>query len=238
MAVRHVLLPPVGGHLSTRMAPLGLLIQNAYGVQSFQISGGPQWMDSAGFDIEAKAEGNPSRDRIWVMLQSLLEDRFKLAVHRETKVMPVYDLSAAKGGIKLAAPDGSCSPGASPPPARKDGQTPGPCGYATVSFDTAFGLAVCGREISMAELARQLSAILQKPVVNKTGYAGKFDVLLPFAYQEDVTVGIGNPWHPTDTSGSVPLADALSQALGLKLERSKGPIEMLVVDHAERPTEN
>jgi hypothetical protein len=98
LSLRHVLLPPTGGRLSTRMAPLLLLIQNAYGVETFQISGGPDWMNTAGYDIEAKAEGNPSRSQIWLMLQSLLEDRFKLKVHRETKVgTQFYPGSAVEG---------------------------------------------------------------------------------------------------------------------------------------------
>ena len=81
LRLRSVLLPPTGGLLSTRMATLRLLIQNAYGVKSFQIAGGPDWINSAGFDLDAKVEGNPTRSEIWLMLRSLLEDRFALKVH-------------------------------------------------------------------------------------------------------------------------------------------------------------
>src|SRR5579863_1167750 len=147
LSVRHVLLPPVGGRLSTRMAPLGLLIQSAYGVQSFQISGGPDWMDSTGFDIEAKAAGNPSRSQVWLMLQSLLEDRFHLKVHRETRMMPVYALAVAKDGPRLPKAAADCGDAA----AAKGQRPPGPCGDATVSFETSTGLAVVGRQLAMAE---------------------------------------------------------------------------------------
>jgi uncharacterized protein (TIGR03435 family) len=235
LSVRHVLLPPVGGRLSTRMAPLRLLIESAYGVQSFQISGGPDWMDSSGFDIEAKAAGNPSRSEVWLMLRSLLEDRFGLKAHRETQVQPVYALTVAKGGLKLPkATEGECVN--APPPA---GQRPlGPCGYVTVAFEPAAGLDIEGRQVGMAELARQLSAMLQRPVVDETGFAGKFDVNLRFAYEADVTVGIGDPWRGVaDGSGNPTIMGGLQQ-LGLRLETSKGPVEMLVIDRAERPTEN
>lgn len=236
LAVRHVLLPPVGGRLSTRTAPLRLLIQNAYGVQSFQISGGPDWMDSSGFDIEATAAGNPARAQVWLMLRSLLEDRFALKVHRETQVRPVYDLTAAKGGLKLAkATEGEC---VSTPPAPGQ-RPPGPCGYATVAFEPAAGLDVEGRQVGIAELIQTLAGILQRPIVDKTGFAGKFDVTLRFAYEADVTVGVADPWRgAADGSGNAPIVAGLQQQLGLKLDASKGPVEVLVVDRAERPTQN
>jgi uncharacterized protein (TIGR03435 family) len=140
-ALRHVLLPPVNGRLSTRGASLRLLIQNAYGVQSFQISGGPEWMNASGFVIEARAEGNPDRSQIWLMLQSLLQDRFKLKVHRENKVLRAYFLSVAKNGLKLPKPtEGDCVE--SPP---TSGQRPlGPCASATLAFEPSTGLTVVG----------------------------------------------------------------------------------------------
>ena len=241
LALRHVLLPPAGGRLSTRMASLGLLIQNAYGVQSFEIYGGPDWMNSSGYDIEAKAAGNPNRSEIWLMLQSLLEDRFQLKVHRETRVLAVYALTTAKSGLKLAKPtEGDC---VDPAPV-KGQRRPGPCAYATVAFEPATGLSVEGRQVAMAEVARVLSAILQRPVVDKTGFAEKFDVNLRFGYDPQVTVGIPNPWRqsnpggPGDPAGGPSITSALSQQLGLRLEAAKGPVEVLVVDHAERPSEN
>jgi uncharacterized protein (TIGR03435 family) len=240
-ALRHTLLPPVGGRLSTRLAPLRLLIEGAYGVQSFQIYGGPDWMNSAGYAIEAKAEGDPTQSQIWLMLQSVLLDRFRLKVHRETKVLPLYALTAAKSGLKLPKPtEGGCIETAPV----KGQRPPDPCGYATVAFEPAKGLEVEGRQLSMADLIKQLSAILQRPIVDQTGFLGKFDVNLRFAYDQEVTVGIGNPWlqsnpgQPGDPEGSPSIMTALQQQLGVKLESTKGPVEILVIDRAERPTEN
>jgi uncharacterized protein (TIGR03435 family) len=97
----------------------------------------------------------------------------------------------------------------------------------------------------MADLVRVLSAMLQRPVADHTGYTKAFDVNIPFAYDPDVTIGIGNPWRQTeaghaaaDLSGSLPIMDALPHDIGLKLEAGKGPVEVLVIDHAERPSEN
>src|SRR5207248_2104667 len=115
-----IIRPQPGGRLTTENAPLVLLIQNAYSVQAFQIAGGPEWVNTAGYDIEAKPEGNTDRKQMWLMVQTLLADRFKLAMHRETRELPVYTLTAGKGGLKLPPPkEGSCiAPvtGAPPPP--------------------------------------------------------------------------------------------------------------------------
>jgi uncharacterized protein (TIGR03435 family) len=104
---------PLPGRL-TASAPLRLLMQNAYTVQPFQIAGGPAWINSERYEIEAKADGNASRAEMFLMLRSLLEDRFQLKIHREIKELPVYALVAAKSGFKLPPPkEGSC---VSPPP--------------------------------------------------------------------------------------------------------------------------
>ena len=105
---RFMMVRPLPGRL-TASAPVRLLMQNAYTVQSFQIVGGPAWIDSERYAIEAKADGNASRAEIFLMLQSLLEDRFQLKIHRETRELPVYALVPARGGLKLPPPkEGSC----------------------------------------------------------------------------------------------------------------------------------
>ena len=93
-----------GGRLSAEKVVLRFFIQNAYGLKPFQLSGGPDWISSQGYDIEAKAEGTPSNAEMQKMMQTLLEDRFKLKYHRETKELPVYTLAAGKGGLKLPDP--------------------------------------------------------------------------------------------------------------------------------------
>ena len=236
-SLRKVVLPPVGGRLSTTGASLRLLIQNAYGVQSFQISGGPEWMNSSGFVIEAKAAGQPSRSQMWLMLRTLLEDRFKLKVLSENKVLPVYFLTGAKSGLKLPKPtEGDCMESS---PTRGEGPL-GPCASATVAFDSSQGLDVEGRQVVMADLIKVLSMMLQRPILDRTNFGEKFDVNVRFAYEREVTVGIANPWRTPEgnASGNPSITTALQQQLGLRLVSGRGPVEVLVVDYAEKPSEN
>ena len=154
---------PLPGRL-TADAPVQLLMQNAYAVQPFQIAGGPDWINSEHYEIEAKADGKASRDQIFLMLQSLLEDRFQLKIHRETRQLPVYALVAAKGGLKLPPPkEGSCvtpRPDAVPEWAggRMRAARPGSaalprCGSVGVMLEPA-GARMQGGKIAMAEFVR------------------------------------------------------------------------------------
>jgi beta-lactamase regulating signal transducer with metallopeptidase domain len=132
----------------TADAPVRTLIQSAYGVQEFQISGGPDWTSSERYAIEARPAGNATRAEMFLMLQSLLEDRFQLRIHRETKELPVYALAPAKSGLKLAAPrEGSCEdPGPDTPPEWAGGRMLPPgqnppharqCGSASVRLESS-----------------------------------------------------------------------------------------------------
>lgn len=171
------------------------------------------------------------------MLQSLLEDRFKLKVHRENKVLPVYFLTVAKTGLKLPKPtEEDC---VESPPA--SGQRPlGPCASATVSFEPSTGLYIAGRQVGMEDLIKVLSGMLQRPIIDKTDFSGKFDVNLRFVYEQEATAGIPNPWQTPDgdATGNPSIFTALQKQLGLRLVSARGPVEVLVVDHAERPSEN
>jgi uncharacterized protein (TIGR03435 family) len=239
LSLRHVILPPTAGRLSTRSASLRLLIQTAYSVQTFQVSGGPDWMNSAGYDLDAKAEGTPSRSQIWLMLQSLLEDRFKLKVHRETKELPVYALTAAKGGLKLSKPRGECvAIDALPLPLERGQQPPMRCGDLMVGAEKSM-LFLRGKQITMAVLTKELSTILERPVIDRTGVAEKFDISVDFAWDE-VVIGLPKPRQAGDSTepAGPSIMVALQQQLGLKLESTKGLVEVLVIDHVERPSEN
>jgi uncharacterized protein (TIGR03435 family) len=240
-ALRHVVLPPAGGRLSTNRAPLRLLIMTAYDVPTFQIHGGPEWMNSQGWDIEAKAEGNPGRVQIWLMLQSLLQERFQLELHRETKELPVYTLGAVKTGLTLPKPDPATCVGAdSVPPPRETGHPRlRRCGDITIEAENGI-LSLQGRQVTIGDLCKILAGILLQPIVDRTGNADRFDLSMQFLY-DDLTVGIGNPRRPGDPaepSGVLSIVAAMQQKLGLKLEKSRAPVEILVVDHAERPEAN
>jgi uncharacterized protein (TIGR03435 family) len=213
-----------GGRLFAQKVLLRFFIQNAYGVRPFQISGGPDWINSEGYDIEAKAEGDPTPDEMHRMMQTLLEDRFRLKTHREMKELPVYTLTPAKGGLKLTdAKEVACI------------DEPTPCGRATVSIGRMKGVWIKGGDISMAEFIRVLSNVLGRAVIDQTGFTGMFDVEFGFAL-DDALDGLPHPPEPpNETAQSIFVA---VQSLGLKLESAKGPVEVLVIDHVERPSGN
>jgi len=201
--------PPGGRYIATNVS-LKNLISSAYGVPGPRMSGGPSWLASDRFTIEAKAaEPLPpwpeSNAQLSLMLQSLLEDRFKLAVHWETKEAAVYDLVVARGGPRVKQADAAESSG--------------------------FGMEQ-GRIRSMAlplgYLASNLADLLGRPVVDKTGLAGKYSYTL--AYTPDDA-------PPADANGPS-IFTALQEQLGLKLESTKGPVEFLVIDRAEKPDAN
>ena len=248
---------PHGRRLQTRRpddrrnAPLRLLIQFAYAVhdsphshplRASQVVGGPAWIDSDGYDIEAKPEANTDQKHTWLMLQTLLADRFKLTLHRETRELPVYDLTARKSGLKLPAPkEADC---VSFPPGTTPRHIPGTvdCGYAPLLLSPT-GLRMNGRKLHMADLIRELALTLGRPVMDKTGFTGEFDLNLN--YTDDALTKSPVSAAPDDPGGNRLPADpnlsivfAAMEQLGLKLEPAKGPVEVLVVDHAERPTAN
>ncbi|HXB73533.1 MAG TPA: M56 family metallopeptidase, partial [Candidatus Acidoferrales bacterium] len=237
---------PLPGRL-TADATLQILIQYAYGVQPFQVVGAPAWMQSGRYQIEAKADGNANRARMFLMLQSLLEDRFQLRTHRDTRDLPVYALVAAKGGFRLPPPkEGGCvdsTEDASPEWAGA-GRMAAPgevepatvlCGSAGVSLNTA-GARIQGGKVAMPELVRMLSRVLGRSVIDRTGFTGLFDLQLDFVADE--TTPAMPPPPPDSGMSGLPIPQALRQQLGLQLESTKGPVEVIVVDHAERPSGN
>jgi len=207
-------------------------------------------MQSEGYNIDAKGNGNASREQTFLMLRSLLEDRFQLKLRRETRELPVYTLTVAKNGPKLPQPkDGSCitmdpnAPTLPPPPA--PGRPAFPCGRAGVMAESS-GARMQGGKVPMTEFIRILSMIMGRPVVDKTGYSETFDLLLSFTPDEAVA-GLPRGAAPRDAGSPAPTTDpaapptifaALQEQLGLRLESTKGPVGVLVIDHVERPTGN
>jgi len=227
-----------GGRLVAHNAPVTMLIQRAYGLQSWQIVGGPAWIGAEGYDIEAKPESATDQKQMWLMLQTLLADRFKLATHRETRELPVYELVLAKGGPKVQAPQSPCSE-MTTPPERGQGRPDPPCSLGVEG--TASGLTMQGMSSSMPALAKQLSMLMGREVVDKTGYTGAFSVHMDFA-MDDALAGVPNPprvassEQPADRAPTI--TTALQDQLGLKLQPAKGPVQVLVIDRVEKPTAN
>jgi uncharacterized protein (TIGR03435 family) len=221
--------PMPGGRL-VATAPLKLLMMYAYGLQRSRILGGPDWINYDRYDIEAKAAENANRAQLMAMLQDLLEDRFRLRVHRETRETPVYYLVVDKGGHRLASPQNSeCSSADSPPPSGRSDSASAPCGQMRILPFTS-GARMEGDRVPVGELIRVLAVAVDRPVLDKTSLTGLFDIRLRFIDEPP-----GAP--PPDSLGPTVFA-ALREQLGLRLEPSKGPVEFLVVDHVEHPTAN
>jgi uncharacterized protein (TIGR03435 family) len=221
------------------------LIQASYSLQAFQIVGAPAWFESEHWAIEAKGEGNPDRPQLMLMLQSLLEDRFALKTHRESRDLPGYALVLAKSGAKLAPPkEDGCrvfDPATPMPATPAGGQNALPfCGFVRTKM-TARGNEMEGYKVLMPELARVLSMALGRPVSDRTGYTGGFDLHLEFA-ADPALAGLprraaSGDAPPADSAGPT-IFSALQEQLGLRLESVKSPVEVLVIDGAARPTAN
>jgi uncharacterized protein (TIGR03435 family) len=226
-----------GGRLVAQDATLQQLVRAAYGVRLFQISGGPAWATSDGYDIEAKAEANTSREQAWLMLRTLLEDRFKLKLRRDTKDMPVIELTVAKGGAKLPpVKAGSCDEAGT---AQPGGTGRPPCGNAWIIGDRS-GARIEGFSVVMGAFSNALANALGSIVIDKTGLTERFDLRLEFD-TAGMGGGAGKPnagvQPPSDSAGPSIYA-AIQQQLGLKLESGRGPVEILIIEHAEKPAEN
>ena len=207
------------------------------------IEGAPAWMKSEQYRIEAKSEKPQGRGMMYgPMMQALLEERFKLRLHRESREVPVYLMTVAKGGPKLApAKEGGCTSFDPENPPLKFAQgRPMFCGILTraMSLTThAWGVRVGGT--TMTNLANQFSALVGRNVIDKTGISGTFDVRVEVPI-DDLSV---DPVPNGPTPGGPPpdLSEVIftvARKLGLRLESGKGPGEFLVIDHVERPSEN
>jgi len=198
------------------------------------IVGGPDWIHSERYEIAAKAEGNASQETMQgPMMQALLEDRFKLKIHFETREVPVYALTVAKGGLKLKPfSEGNCALmyTFTPPLAPEPGQRL--CKVAISSRPPS----VDAEGSTLSEFSQLLNVLLDRSVIDKTGITSRFDIRLEFS-PDETTPGLPGPASTADPTGP-DIFTATQDQLGLKLVPTRGPGEFLVVDHVERPTEN
>jgi uncharacterized protein (TIGR03435 family) len=226
-----------------RDVTLKFLLAFAYRLQQFQIFGGPKWIGSDRFDVEGKAEDpKADYDQLRLMLQSLLQDRFKLKLHRETKESPVYALVVAKGGPKLKMSSDQISPDV-------NGPVPPGAGPNRGGIRGGEGNLI-GNAVTLPWFATSLSQRVDRLVIDKTNLAGRFDIQLRWAPGpgESLLDSGGNriPTAIIDMNGQTLTADpsgpsifsAIQEQLGLKLESAKAPVDVLVIDHAEQPGEN
>jgi bla regulator protein blaR1 len=245
-----------GGRLTATNVPLRVLIGNAYRLQDFQLIGGPDWIASERFDIVAKATGDvpPAPPggppgSMQFMLQALLADRFKLVVHQETRELAIYALVVARSDGKLGsqlrpstvdceARVAAIRAGNVHPPNPQSGERP-MCGIRSSPAKIVAGT------YPLSQLANAVSPFVQRKVVDRTGLAGNFDFDL--SWTPDLSQGSpgGRPFsEPPLVNGQVvdlngpSIFTALQEQLGLKLDSQKDPVDVLVIDHVERPTEN
>ena len=184
------------------------LIMSAWHLNRDQLIGGPGWLETAGWDIDARFPAGTSPAQAPQMIQAMLADRFRLVTHRETRTLPVYALTVAKGGVKLHQGDG------------RGGMSAGP---RLIRYGAG----------TMAELASQLSSYLGRHVIDRTEMTGQYAISLSFA-----PVDLGAPVDDAALDSGPSIFQALQEQAGLKLESIKGQVEVLVIDHAEKPTPN
>jgi bla regulator protein blaR1 len=240
---RRMLQIQPGGGMRTVGTPLKMLITFAYDVRDFQISGGPGWINSEQYDIMAKGEGadagGPPSDprnisdaemktrteQLRERLRSLLADRFQLVIHKETKEQSVYALVVGKGGSKLKVAEIKAG----------DRHRMMRMGRGQIS----------GEGVELDMLTNALSNQLGRPVVDRTGLKGPFDLKLEWTpdpgqgggqFGGPLPPGVDAPPPPDPNGPSI--FTAIQEQLGLRLESSKGPVETIVIDKAEKPSAN
>jgi uncharacterized protein (TIGR03435 family) len=202
---------------------LKFCVQVAWNVKDFQVSGGANWMDTDRYDIDAVAANPITREESRTMLQALLADRFGLTIHREMQDKPGYALVPAKNGPKL----------------QQAAEDPSVLFSRTSSGDRTLNAP----GVSMAQLASALSTALGATVVDQTGIEGKFNISLqwtpdPASEPRMAKNGEPMPSPPPEATPGPSIFTVVQEALGLKLESKKVPVEVIVIDRATRPTEN
>jgi uncharacterized protein (TIGR03435 family) len=200
------------GRLTMTNVTLKRCIIGAYGVGPNQIQGGPDWLDSDRYEIVAKADQPVGDGILMTMLQTLLAERFKLAIHRETRQIQAFVLEVAKNGPKLES-----------------------AGDAESTTRNGRGL-IDARAIAMTRFAAVLARQMDAPVVDRTGLEGKFNLKLEWSPESDKPLKPGTDAAAMDSGLSI--FTAIQQQLGLRLRPQKVPVEIIVIDHAERPSEN
>jgi uncharacterized protein (TIGR03435 family) len=225
--------PSHKSEFSASTVSLHILIQLAYDFGPFQIEGGPEWIDNRYFTVAAKSDpsvdaqlaklsDDDGRQEKLHMVQAMLADRFKLRAHWETRQQSAYVMTIAKGGLKmqstkLPVPDGDPNMAPAAP------QT------VVHAHGGPQGIEIDGERFSMRAIGLMLSTQLHTPVIDKTGDKGYYD--FAFKFWRD---GMGD--IPADSYPRI--ADALQEELGLKLEMQKTSVDVMVIDHAESPSEN
>jgi uncharacterized protein (TIGR03435 family) len=258
-------LRPSPGRLEMPCVTLQGLLQSAFGTfgdgvnvnpQPLPMEGGPSWMRSEHYSLSAKADAAVRTEMLaGPMLQRLLEERFRLKTHRETREVPVYALTVGKGGLKVAPlAEGACTPldlTHPPPPPKPADPLPNLCGVMVIGPAGKGSMMMEVRGATLTQFAQRLSGRVDRAVVDKTGIAGRFDFHLEFTPEPGIrgqampggrageTGNAANPGNlPASPDTGPGIFVALQEQLGLKLSSARGPVSFLIIDHVEKPSEN
>jgi uncharacterized protein (TIGR03435 family) len=230
-----VIAMPPGGRLEIVNMTLKAMMENAYGIQPFQISGGPGWMDADHYDISAKAGVAVKREEVLLMLQSLLADRFRVVVRREVKELPVYALVVARKDRKtgprlIESKKGGCT---EPDPAN-------PFAVDQMRLCGNFALGPDGVTLvsaPIASLTPLLSRVLGRTVLDKTGLTKNFDIHIEWTPDQAIAMRPPPDGRPPDSAGAS-IFTVFREQLGLAFQAQKGPVEIFEIERAERPSGN
>jgi uncharacterized protein (TIGR03435 family) len=215
-----------GQDVITINTTLSDLITMAYNLHPRQVTGGPAWLESDKYDITGRPEipGQPNTTQLKIMIQKLLADRFQLKFHTEKKELGVYAITVGKTGSKLTK------------------SASDPNGLPGLFFGRGTpGMTFNVRNATIAEVASVLQGnVLDKPVVDQTGLSEKYDFLLKFTPDPGQMTGLGGPPPPAADNLDAPpdIITAFQQQLGLKVENTKAPVDVIVIDRVEKPSEN
>jgi uncharacterized protein (TIGR03435 family) len=242
--------PQPGGRFVAINAPVSYLIRFAYepspwhrDLDAFQMTGGPDWLRSERFDVNAKAASEVSLAQMRRMVQALLVERFMLRVHHETRELPIYRMVVARSdgrlGPQLRRTELTCADAIDPFAGFQPGEAV-PCGYFGLSptIESVGQSNWAFRGTTMEGFARRLQSFLGRTIVDRTGLSGYYDG--DFEFAAEIAIPPPPPGRPNPFEGRVfpSIFSVLPQQLGLRLESGRGPVDVLVIDSIERPTEN
>lgn len=213
---------PGGQRYEAINCPIRLMMQVAWRVKREQIVGGPAWLDSDRFDMEAKAEKPSSVDELHVMLINMLKDRLQLKFHHESRAMPIYALKVARAGHKLM-----------PHEADNAGQV-----WIDQTEEKFLHVRMKATSAPIEYFAFRLGLLMDRPVIDMTGLRGDYDFTLEFTREPPLGLPAGGKINGEELDTSGPTVFAAVKQLGLELRPQKGEAEVIVIDHAEKPSEN
>jgi uncharacterized protein (TIGR03435 family) len=226
---------PPGGRVEIGNMTLKEMIAKAYSIQTYQISGGPAWLDSVHYDVSAKSGADLKRDQVFLLLQSLLIDRFHLVARREVRQLPIYALVPARkdgkpGPRLIESRAGACT---QPDPVNPFAVDPSRlCGNFELSPENLTLVSA-----SISSVTPMLSGLLGRTVVDRTGLTKNYDVEIEWTPDESIAMKLPpgvRPEHPTGPS----IFTVFRDQLGIAFHAEKGPVEIFVIERADKASEN